>query len=360
MFVDRLRIHNLRCIRSADLSPGPGLNVLVGDNASGKTSVLEGLFLLSRGQTFRVGNARSVIRQGELETTVQADVRARSGRVSRIGLTRTTHDSRFRINGENARRMADLATALPVQAIDPNVHRLLEEGPNHRRKFLDWGVFHVEHDFYRAWRRYMQSLRQRNAAIKKRGPKSSIVVWDQPLVESAERVNAFRQQYVGALSRLVRSHVRDILGDVDLDIRFQTGWPINQSLGETLARNLTGDMSLGFTQAGPHRADLKFRFAGRAARDFVSRGQQKVITVGMLLAQADLLRARRDISPVLLVDDIAAELGPAYREQLLWKLAESEAQVFLTFLESTDVLPAHASDQLRMFHVEHGVVHQRN
>lgn len=243
---------------------------------------------------------------------------------------------------------------LPLQLVDPNVHRLLEQGPRYRRHFMDWGVFHVEQTFFPAWRRYRRALRQRNRALKARWPKKDIIAWDAELVRNAELVDASRRAYIAYLQASLPAQARRLLGDEPVTLEYDSGWRNQESFGSALAASLEQDIRAGFTQQGPHRADFRVTIASAKARDWVSRGQQKILTAAMLLTQAELLYQRRGIRPVLLIDDMAAELGSSYREVLGREIANIGSQCFVTFLESS--LIPEALKEARMFHVEHGQI----
>lgn len=357
MQLQRLRVRDFRCLPQVGMQPAPGLNAITGDNASGKTSLLEAIHLLGRGQTFTGVAADRLVRAGASAFTVVGDLVDSRGNSHRIGVGRQAAETRFRLDGRDAPSRLALVEQLPIQIIDPNLHRLVEAGPDQRRRYLDWGVFHVEHGFFEAWRRYRRALRQRNAALRRGANLAAVVVWDRELVEAGNTVDACRRGYVDTLMPVLKRIVTDVLGELDLTLSYYAGWAAGEDFSDALIRGLEGDQRAGFTHAGPHRADLRIRVGHSRARDWVSRGQQKVISSAMLLAQAVLMIERRGIQPVLLIDDIAAELGEAYRQALLKRIVDSGVQAFVTFLDR-DLIPAGVACG-EMFHVEHGVVHAR-
>ncbi|MBS63301.1 DNA replication/repair protein RecF [Salinisphaera sp.] len=354
MHLTRLRLHDFRCFASADIEPDPSINVITGDNASGKTTLLEAIYFLGRGQSFRQSGPRPAIRAGASAFTVTGDIAVPDGRSHRLGVSRDKRGIKYRRDGESNTNRIDLISTLPLQMVDPNVHRLLEQGPRYRRHFLDWGVFHVEHAFFPAWRRFRRALKQRNRALKSRMSKADIVVWDAELVRAAEIVDASRRAYIDHLYANLPDQSAKLLGDEPVVLEYDCGWRGEDGYGAALAASLDQDVRAGFTQQGPHRADLRVSIATAAARDWVSRGQQKILTTAMLLTQARLLYARRQVRPVLLIDDMAAELGARYRQVLAEEIAGLGGQCFLTFLE-----PSLVPDALKdgaMFHVEHGTL----
>lgn len=334
------------------MSPGAGINIIVGDNASGKSSVLESIFFLGRARSFRRTLSDALIRDGADEFTVFARTEDRFSAPGTLGIRRRRRETLWKIDGRADASLLDLVRRLPIQFIDPNLHQLLEEGPTHRRRFLDWGVFHVEHDFFPAWQRMQRALRQRNRALKRRATAATIRAWDHELVAQVGRVDNARRRYLADWQTNLRHFMAEVMPEVSLDVRYHPGWAADRSYFDVLAAGFDRDRELGHTQSGPHRADLKVRLEGALARERASRGQQKLITMVMLLAQAALLKQRHGYTPIILVDDLAAELAADYRSAVFRLLAAQDAQCFLTFLDIADVPDRTACSA--MFHVEHG------
>jgi len=356
MYISEVRMQDFRCFERVLFSPGEGLNLIVGDNASGKSSLLEALFYLGRGHSFRRTAASRIIRDQQKSFTLNAQIETEQRRSLKLGIQREPGNQRIKVGTRDNAAILDLVNALPLQIIDPNLHRLLEEGPHYRRRYLDWGVFHVEHGFFPAWRRYQRALKQRNSALRAGLAKTSVIVWDNEFVQAGLAVDACRRGYIDSLTKILPALVGEILGGEEVRILYQPGWAKDQDLGSALARSLDSDQRAGFTHVGPHRADLRVRVGSVSARDWVSRGQQKVVTAVLLLAQAMLLDKRRQLKPVLLIDDLAAELGGSYRKALINVVQRLQGQCFMTFLDES--LIPNEIGEMRMFHVEHGRLRQ--
>jgi DNA replication and repair protein RecF len=241
-----------------------------------------------------------------------------------------------------------------VQAIDPEVHRLVDGGPQERRRYLDWGVFHVEPRFVDHWRRYQRALRQRNAALRAGQAAELVRAWDAELVEAGETVAAHRSRYVEPLRLAVAAMGERLLG-ITIDLGLSRGWAAERTLQESLGASLERDRERGLTHSGPHRADLQVRVDGQPARDRVSRGQQKLVAAAMLLGQLQCDAEQGSSTTVLLVDDPAAELDSRSLDRLLVEVLKLPAQLFVTALDpanpALERLPAGPR-----FHVEHGSV----
>jgi len=259
-----------------------------------------------------------------------------------------------RYAGRPVSGLAELATRLPAQAIDPEVHRLVDGGPQERRRYLDWGVFHVEPDFVDHWRRYQRALRQRNACLRAGQSDSLVRAWDPEMVAAGEEVAEHRQRYIAGLQAAVRGVGRRLLG-IEVEIGLSRGWSAERGLKEALELALPRDRERGLTHVGPHRADLSIRVSGQPARDRVSRGQQKLLASAMLLGQLEYDASRGSSVAALLVDDPAAELDGTSLERLLAEVLALPAQLFITALDSGNPVLRGLSAG-RRFHVEHGSV----
>src|ERR1039457_2320355 len=180
MTLRRMQVTDFRCLHQAEIDLDPEFTLISGPNASGKTTLLEAIYLLGRGRSFRTRRLDHLIRTGCERLIVVGEVEIPT-RVT-LGIEGSKAGMRAKIAGEPASSLAELATAFPVQIIDPEVHRLIEEGPSRRRRFLDWGVFHVEHSFVSNWQQFQQVLTRRNAALKTGQPAAVVSAWDIDLV----------------------------------------------------------------------------------------------------------------------------------------------------------------------------------
>jgi len=329
MSLRRVQVTDFRCLHSADLELDPRFTLISGPNASGKTSLLEAMYVLGRGRSFRTRRTEHLIRNGAERFVVFGEVDA-GQRTVPVGIEGSAGGVRAKVAGEKAATLAELAVQLPVQVIDPEVHRLIEEGPSRRRRFLDWGVFHVEHEFVGYWQRYHHVLRQRNAALKSRQA-ALISAWDGDLVRYGELVTDARQRYVQLLASQSAPIGRSLLG-MDLTLSYRAGWAKGQTFADCLAQNLQSDQELRATQVGPHRAELAIRLDGQAVKDRISRGQQKLLAAALLVAQINLFPDSAPIRPTLLLDDPAAELDDERLAKLILEVSAHVVQLVVTTL----------------------------
>lgn len=347
MGVASLRVEQLRCLTGASLTLAPHLSLIQGPNGSGKTSLLESLFLAGRGRSFRTRMTERLIARGADYLRVVAETAAPT---HRIGFEYRREGSYVaRLDGRDVETLAELPAAFFVEVIDPDIHRLIEGGPAERRRWLDWGVFHVEQLFLPDWLRYSRALRQRNAALK---AGQDPTVWDAPVAEHGEAVAALRGQWLEALRPAWERAVRQLSG-LEVELGYSRGWSQERSLRDALAEGRDRDRERGSTLSGPHRADVSLRWQGGAAREVLSRGQQKLVAAALVLAQLGQLRERQAAPPTLLLDDPAAELDAQRLEGLVDLVRSLDCQLVITSLAPDLRLFGHPE---RVFHVEHGHV----
>jgi DNA replication and repair protein RecF len=328
--LSRLQGTDFRCLQSAELHPDSHFTLISGPNASGKTSLLESIYVLGRGRSFRTRRLEQLIRNGAEKFVVFGEVETSIRRVP-MGVEGSRKGIRAQIDADKPPSLAELALLLPVQIIDPEVHHLIDEGPGRRRRFLDWGVFHVEQSFVGHWQRYQQVLKQRNAALKARQPRAVVSVWDSDLVRSGELLGAARTRYVSLLSPSAEAIGRNLLG-MELSLSYRNGWLKGQSMAETLQQSWNHDLEMGATQVGPHRAELGIRLDGLPVKDRISRGQQKLLAAALLIAQIKLFPEESPVQPTLLLDDPAAELDDERLANLIREVSGPSVQLVVTTL----------------------------
>jgi DNA replication and repair protein RecF len=343
-----LQIQNLRCVESAALEFSSELNLIVGANGAGKTSILEAVFLLGRGRSFRTRSSEKLIRHGQHSLTVFGRTSDSPSQAAGIEVSR--EGTRARINSANVESLLALSSVLPVQSIDPEIHKLVDQGPERRRRWLDWLVFHVEPNFGSHWARYQRALKQRNAALRSNQP--DFEMWDAALVEHGSAINEARGQALVRLAPYLTALFTSFSG-LEVSVGLYPGWGQDYSLAEALRASRDRDRERGSTLAGAHRSDVILRLKGRSARETASRGQQKLIAVSMLVAQMKLLKAELGTQAVLLLDDPAAELDAKNLGRLFAELSALECQMIATSLSlETTLFQAPKA----MFHVEQGRV----
>lgn len=357
MSLQRLNLTGVRNLQALELTPSPRINLLHGDNGSGKTSVLEAIHLLGLARSFRSTRLTPVIQNGSEQAVVFGQVQLADGRSASLGIARQrSGDWQIRIDGQNARSAAQLAELLPLQLINPDSFRLLEGAPKIRRQFLDWGVFHVEPRFLGAWQRLQAALRQRNSWLRHgRIDAAAQAAWDRELCLASSAIDEYRRAYIQALKPVFERTLAQLVELPELTLSYYRGWDRERELAEVLVASLPRDQQLGHTQAGPQRADLRLRIASHNAADILSRGQQKLVVCALRIAQGHLVNQAKHGQCVYLVDDLPSELDEQHRHALCRLLEDLDCQVFITGVDGETLKDGWRTDTpVAMFHVEHG------
>ena len=349
MPIQQFSARGFRCLASVELEADPRFNLIYGPNASGKTSILEAVAYLGRGKSFRGAPVSSLIRHGGSEFVLFGTVED-GGRAANVGVRNGADGLEVRIDGQSGGGSAELAAALPLQIIDPDVHDLVAGAPDQRRRYLDWIAFHVEHGYLDSWRRFRRALKQRNAALRSGHAADMIRGWNAEFVELAGRIDAGRRQALAvALGELLETGQR-LLGS-SLSFEYRPGWKEGAELADALEASLERDLQHGSTQVGPHRADLRLVYDERQAKKLVSRGQQKLLACAMILAATETAQTALERPLLLLLDDPAAELDDDSLARLMTRVCDLGCQVIATSLQPDVSI---FGGEGAVFHVEHG------
>jgi DNA replication and repair protein RecF len=360
--IKQLIISNVRNLSSIELTLAKKFNIFVGANGSGKTSLLEAVHLLGLGRSFRARSVHQIIAFNADECIVRAQVEA----VRVDNDNNNWHDSLvwvavkkgksgvsdFRIGEQCNATAAELTSLLPLQLIDVNSPELLLGGPKNRRQFIDWGVFHVEHTFLEEWRMLQRALEQRNALLKQ---KQASKEWSEVFVKYALLLDKARRAYLNDFTVVLLQLLDEMLGITNVRLNYQPGWSGEVDLVTAMERTLKLDLAFGYTNCGPHRADLEVLIDERPAKEVLSRGQVKMFICIMFLARARLVRQRHSI---FLLDDLHAELDRHSCSLLLTALDKLDCQVLITGIEMDLIKRSVAGFERKLFHVERGIIQE--
>jgi DNA replication and repair protein RecF len=352
VLIKSLKIEHLRNISYAELDFSKNINVVVGENGAGKTALLEAIYLLGRAKSFRSSQISSPIQKGQERLNLFATIDSGEVPTTRLGLTRKGNETKVKINGNPVTKLSRLANILPLALVTPQSHRIIEEGPENRRKILNWGVFHVEHTFKSLMRDYSKSLLQRNSALRKGS--LDLSTWSNRLVEVALSVSKKQLSYftVWREELLTLSQYFPFLEGIEMN--FKKGWQNGAELNELLENRESSDREKGFTSLGPHRADIHFKIDGLDVKQILSRGQQKVLIIVLLLSQARVLERACQKQPIFLLDDLESELDLNSLSKVCELLEHQKCQLFITSLNALNLSTVGWSEQPMVFHVEHG------
>ncbi|HUA80804.1 MAG TPA: DNA replication/repair protein RecF [Dyella sp.] len=353
MRLERLHLQGLRCIGDVVLDLAAGFNVLVGANGAGKTTVLEAAFLLSHGRSFRSGARDALIQRGSGGLSVFSTVRHDDGQTHRLGLGREGVRWNARLDGEDV-QIGELIRACAVVCFEPGSHALIAGSAEERRRFLDWGVFHVEQEFLSTWRRYQRALKQRNSLLRAHSAIDEDLLgpWERELARAGSLIDQWRRAYLDALLPFLQKQAALLLPELGrVELRYRPGWAEGVDLAEVLAAQRGRDQGRGHTTSGAHRADWSISFELAPQREHLSRGQEKLTALICVLAQAWLDAQHRGEWPVICLDDLASELDQEHQAAVVDSLCSAPAQVLITGTELPRVL---GRSVVKSFHVEQG------
>lgn len=326
-----IKMEGFRNFSKVSWNPHEHMNIIVGDNGSGKSSVLEALGFLCRGKSFRTSHMASVIAHGMQDFVVFGQ-----SSEHRIGIRRSSDSFDIKIDSENVTALSRLAVLSPVQIIHPADMELLLGSPAERRSYVDWGAFYHNSDFFYHWSSFRRALKQRNAYLKMPVKNDMLDVIDTEFVEHSEKLNQYRQQFAEDISDTVVAIVSDFLPGYDFEFQLYPGWDIRKGLLQLLKSSAERDRMQGFTSYGPQRADLRILINRQPVQDILSRGQLKLLLCAMRLAQSTFYEKKCRKDCLFFLDDFASELDQDKREKLADYLFSLSGQVFITAIDEKE------------------------
>ncbi len=360
MPLNRLAVQSLRNLNAVDIDLSDRINLFYGQNGSGKTSVLEAVSVLGQGRSFRSHKLKTLVGNDKDHFTVFGHV-VDASRQTPIGVMRSKKgDSLFKVDGKLVSAASSLAECLPLQVINAQTFQLLDGSPKQRRQFIDWLVFHVEHDFFIAWKGLQRCLKHRNSLLRRdRIAAAELAPWDRELCLLAEKIDTFRSQSLQLFIEAFEALVVEFVQLDDLKLQYLRGWDKDRPLADVLAEGLDRDCRQGYTSVGPHRADLRITVGGQLAADILSRGQMKLLVCALRIAQGYVFSQQTQRRCLYLIDDLPAELDSDYQAIMARWLVALNCQVLITGVDRL-VLEApwgeYPEISKSVFHVEHGNV----
>jgi DNA replication and repair protein RecF len=359
MTVARLITQNFRNLSPTAIDFHPKLNFFIGDNGSGKSSLLEALFFLGHGKSFRTSKVDALACYEHNKFIVSV----KDGKGIQLGLSRETPTgtTNIKIDGIRYGRLSELAKNIAIQIVTPESFKLFFGGPKERRRFTDLGMFHVKHGFSEQWRRFTKVLKQRNACIRNGADAATLAYWTEQFCQLSLIVAQERKVYVGQLIAELNNWLSILLPSISekVSVQYLQGWPQKKLLADVLSTNYEREASFGYSIYGAHKFDVKFLLDKQGIETQLSRGQQKLFLLALTFAQAKLIAQVNRVKPILLIDDIGAELDLKSRKALSSAIEVLDCQVIITAIENSVIYPfveQVCSEQYEVFHVKHGEI----
>ncbi len=353
MSISQLSLTDFRNLKSTTLDFDPGFNLITGSNGSGKTSLLEAIYVLSQGHSFRSHQLVKCINHGSNGFLLFGKFEG-----FKAGLAKTGRKLEIHVNGETIKRRSELVRRAPINIVNSDSFQLVDGAPQKRRSFLDWCLFHVEPAYAESWAKFQHALKQRNRLLKTRQDLKLLDYWDQHLAEPSLQIAAMRREYSERLKLIIDDELSDVLKGLPFELEYQQGWPQAEELDKALKQGRAQDVRRGFTSAGIHRDELNFISDGKRATDTFSRGQTKRLCLTLFLAALKLVSKQKEEKVLLLIDDLNSELDIEAQNIVYRLLTEMNLQLFISNIDNSVPVPIEGKD-FKMFHVEHGIIKPR-
>jgi DNA replication and repair protein RecF len=362
MSIAQLSVLNFRNLVNDNISFHPNLNLIIGENGSGKSSILEAVFFLGHGKSFRTTKVDNIVSHQQSQFVVNI----KDNLNSRLGISRDLSTSllNIKVDGVRLKKLSDLAVNIAVQIVTPESFKLFFGGPKERRRFIDLGLFHVKHDFSIQWRNFTKLHKQRNACLRNKISQQELHYWSESFCQHSENISIARLEYIETLQKELATWLAILLPSLkdSIEIHYQRGWSAKKELAQVLFENEEKERQYGYSIAGAHKFDIKFTMHKQPLDMVISRGQQKLFLLALTFAQSKMIEKVKRVKPILLIDDIGAELDINSRKALAVAIGKLDCQVIVTAINKTDLEPlilqsiTKNNENYKMFHVKHGEI----
>lgn len=356
MWINRLTVKNCRILEEVELDLSPKFNIILGENASGKTSLLEALSVLSKGRSFRTSHILDLITHGQQSVIVSALVSGNDSQ-QRVGIEKNPKKTKIRINQKDIYSQAELSLNIPVTVVHPASIDLITGPPKSRRSYLDWLAFYLFDDFHIQWKQYQHILQQRNICLKDKQHRYALKRWTQELIKLHPVVSEYRKTVLEILQPKLELVTKFLLPELNIKLLFQNGLPNEITLESNdllkfYKEKEENDLKRKRTSYGAHRANMKISIENKPALEIASRGQLKLLAISLLLAQSNTIKENTKNPGILLIDDLAAELDKENKKRLINYISQLNQQVLITSTHDMEV----KNQEAKMFHVKHGKI----
>ena len=354
MQIKKLFLQNFRNYENETFDFSEGLNVLFGKNAQGKTNCAEAVFYLCTGASLRIRHDKQLIKMGADSAYIRAEAENRYGKVA-IEANIYENKREIRVNGSKITKNADLMGHINSVFFSPGELRLIQDGPDERRRFMNISISQTSPAYYTALLRYNKILDQRNSLLKNSDVSlilDTLPVWDEQLCKYAAIITKKRAEFLDKLAPYAKEYHSYLTeGGEELTVKPDRRYDgdedeIAQILMRRLANNYEKDLRLGFTTVGPHRDDLDVQINGIDAKAYASQGQMRTAALALKLSEINIFKELSGENPILVLDDVMSELDLKRRRKLLQCIAD--VQTILTCTHTERVLYGAECNKIRI------------
>ncbi|MBQ1301910.1 MAG: DNA replication/repair protein RecF [Firmicutes bacterium] len=361
MYFKEIEIRNFRNYEYCKESFHPSINIFIGENGQGKTSLAEALYIMCLGRSFRTQKDREMIRFGEETSVVRTTVFKNERNVRTEIILNRNEKKTVKINGVRKKR-ADLAGHILVVEFSPDDLKILKEEPDKRRRFLNREISKLYPGYYEDLAIYTKILLQRNTLLKEGNTDPSLLsVWNAELIKYGVKLIMRRESFIRRLNEISSRIHREITeGKEELSIGYDANVPFDEDpetieiiFQEKMEAARDTDLLRGITSCGPHRDDLKVTINGIDVRRYGSQGQQRTAAIAIKLAEIQLMEEESGEKPVLILDDALSELDKSRQRYLIEALTGT--QIFLTAASVSREILEHFPDK-KIFEISDGKI----
>ena len=336
MFISQFTASNLRALDLISLTPHQNINIILGKNNDGKTSLLEGMYFSSSLKSFKSVVSSSIIQSGKKSTQLLLNVSKKTDIISIFVEKKIKGANLVKINDTRS-SAKQLQLSFPVLALNFGVENIITGTSESRRSLLDWGSFHVEHSYLDLYKNFNKALKQRNSALKRKDL-DNLDYWDKLYIQYGEEIHSKRLEYFKLLNdhfikykTKILEFMPDAYDDIkDSKLMYDQGWDKNLSLYDSLINLREKDLVLKHTSAGPHRCDIHFTSNGNILKDVSSMSTQVINGLLLVLSQVRAFHVKHHDKPIILIDDLFFGIDDKNLLLVINLLVDSEAQCFVT------------------------------
>lgn len=371
MYISKIKLTNFRNYNNLELDLHNKLNIFIGNNAQGKTNILEAIYMSGFGKSFRTNKDKDLIKMDKDKTYIKIEGEKKHTDISIELKFWNNRKKEIKVNGISMQKLSDILGNINIVIFSPEDLKLIKEGPSERRRFIDRELSHINKRYYYSLVSYNKVLIQRNNLLKKiefnKSLKQTIDIWNEKLAEFGTEIIIKRMQFIrriNSLSRLMHRKITD--GRENLEVRYLSNIKINSkdeyneifsSFKEKLEKTIEKDIKRGYTGAGPHKDDLGLYVNDIDIRVFGSQGQQRTTALALKLSEIEIVKAEIGEYPILLLDDVMSELDINRQKFLINSL--QRVQTFITITEITELMTPHIKNG-NIFSIENGEIKMKD
>lgn len=344
MYVRKLELTNFRNYSKYKIDGLESLNIIIGDNGVGKTSILESIYVCSLARSFKSNDDYVILKNGTDFSKIKIDLDI-DEKIKKLDFTLTSKGKKTKINNNLKKRISDFISQYKVILFSPDELRIIKESPNTRRNYLNIALAQINKSYITLLNKYNVVIKNKNDYLKKsyinsNMDKTYLDVLDLKIAEYGYEICKLRMEYVDKLNKYIKKIFRKFRKLDTLFIRYNSQF-LNKSIPEIvnlLRKNRNNELMLGLTKTGIHRDDIEFIHNGNNAKEFSSQGIQKLILLSLKMAELEVLINDYYEEPILLLDDLFSELDSVNQNSILNNLNRN-IQVFITTTDINNIRP---------------------